>query len=127
LVEPAPFVFQKRKSMIDNTIDLTPLMGPVLELVAAAVTGVVGVALRRWLGLKADNEVRGYLDSALNRAVLYGLNKAKDEFGQLDKVTVRNAVLDAAARYAVEAVPDALRRFRITPQKVRDLVEARMP
>lgn len=112
--------------MIENTIDLTPLMGPVLELVAAAVTGVVGVALRRWLGLKADNEVRSYLDSALNRAVLYGLNKAKDEFGQLDKVTVRNAALDAAARYAVEAVPDALQRFRITPQRLRDLVMARM-
>ncbi|WP_372000858.1 hypothetical protein P7L68_19380 [Tistrella mobilis] len=35
LIEPAPFVFQEERSMIENAIDLTPLMGPVRDLVEA--------------------------------------------------------------------------------------------
>lgn len=112
---------------IESGVDLTPLLGSLLELTAAAVTGVVGWALRRYLGIRADNEVRGYLETALNRAAAYGLSRARAEYGHLDSVSIKNAALEAGVRYVVEAVPDALKRFQVTPERVRDLVEARMP
>ncbi|WP_372000866.1 hypothetical protein P7L68_19405 [Tistrella mobilis] len=113
-------------STIENTIDLTPLVGPVLELVAAAVTGLVGAALKRWLGLKSANEIRAYVDVAAQNAAKIGKKRALEKFGHLDDVTVHNAALDFGLRYMVELVPDGLRYLKITPEKVRDLVEARM-
>ncbi|MEN2980970.1 hypothetical protein P7L78_19045 [Tistrella bauzanensis] len=102
-------------------------MGSLLELTAAAVTGLVGWALRRYLGLKADNEIRGYIYEAASRAAKIGLQRAQEKYGHLDKVTVGNEALDIGARYMTEMVGDGIRRFNLTPEKVRDLVEARMP
>lgn len=109
-------------------IDLAPLASVGLELVAAVLmaVGSYGVyRLNRWIGLKEDSEVRAYLDGALHQAVEYGLDRAAPVAGKLT-VKTKNEVVASAASYAAAAVPDALARFQITPERLADMIRARL-
>lgn len=109
-------------------IDLAPLASVGLELVAAVLMAVGSYAvwrLNRFLGLREDSEVRAYLDGALHQAVEYGLEKAAPAAGKLS-VKTRNEVVASAASYAAAAVPDALARFNITPERLGDMIRARL-
>ncbi len=110
-------------------IDLSPLTSVGIEILAAVLLalGSYGVyRLNKWLGLKADSEVRTYLDMALYRAVEYGKGQANAKAGKMT-VKTSNEVVTAAVTYAVAAVPDALERFGITPEKLADMIRARLP
>lgn len=112
-------------------VDLSPLIQQVLELLLAVGSVLalwLGWKLKTWLGLKEDSEIRTYLDLALQNGIAYGIEKAKAA-GQDWKVSVhvKDEAVAHAANYVVSRVPDALKRFGITPLALQDLIKARLP
>jgi hypothetical protein len=99
-----------------------------LQIVAAAVLVLGGFAVRAltvWLNLRADDQVRAYLQQALDRAVEYGLAEAR---GRVAAGPARNNIAAELARdYAQQRVPDALARFGIDTAGLDQLIRARLP
>lgn len=100
-----------------------PVLDALMQLIGMAVLAF-GVALMNrladWLRLAADDRVRGYLRDAMERAVAQGLALSAAQGGD------QQAAIVHAVRYVETRVPDALRRLRIGPSGVRQMVEARL-
>lgn len=111
------------------TADLRPLWGYGVEIIggALAALGSFGVrSLARFLRLKEDGLIRAYLDDALHRALAWAVESAVRKGDDLARVEVRSRLVAEAAGYAVEAVPDALKRFGISENGLRQRLEARL-
>ena len=92
-------------------IDLSPLLEPVIQLLAAGLMALGSWAVARLirrLGLQADSEVRTYLDQALRAGVEWAAEKARRVGLDQARIEVRNAMVADAVNYAVAKVPDAL-------------------
>lgn len=111
-----------------TVIDLGPLIEALLALAAAAITAFAGFGVRylqRKLGIALDEDSRRALMNALNRGVDFALNRAG---GLLPReIDARNALVAEAANYVIRSTPDALARFGITPERLREMIEARLP
>lgn len=110
-------------------IDISPLLDVGIELLAGILLALGSFAVWKvstWLKLKEDDAVRGYLNEALARAVEYGKVEAK-KAGARTTVKIENVTVAAATQYAVERVPDALARFKITPEALTSMIRARLP
>jgi hypothetical protein len=107
------------------------LLDALLQLAASGVLALGGYAITRlasWLKLREDSEVRAYLNQALERAVDLALAEAKGRlpaYARLAHPEV-NGVVERAAEYARAAVPDALARFKIDSDGLRERVSARL-
>lgn len=107
------------------------LLDALLQIAAAGVLALGGYAIQRlatWLKLRQDSEVRAYLNQALERAVDLALAEAKGRlpaYARLAHPEVTTAV-ERAAEYARTTVPDALRRFGIDGDGLRDRISARI-
>lgn len=114
-----------------NEIDFGPiLVDAVIPMLAAVLMALGGWAIRwagRRLKLAADAEIRVYLEQALERGVAYGAGKAAALAAGRARIEVRNAAVAEGAQYVVNAVPDALRHFGITPGRLERMLEARLP
>jgi hypothetical protein len=105
------------------------LIEALLQLAAVAVLGLGGFAIRHladWLKLRADSEVRDYLQTALDRAVEFGLSEARRRViaGGLGGV---NVAAEIARDYAQDRVPGALARFAIDTSALDQMIRARLP
>jgi hypothetical protein len=125
--------------MEPNVIDVAPLADVVLQyfvigLGALASVGVAWLAnlLKKKFNLDIEARHREALTGALEGAVAYGARKANALYADKTKIETKNAALALAANYAVRAVPDALKAFKIDPTspegqaRVLDLVESRL-
>ena len=107
------------------------LLDALLQLGAAGVLALGGFAIQRlttWLKLRQDSEVRAYLNQALERAVDLALAEARGRlpaYARIAHPEVSTAV-ERAAEYARATVPDALARFRIDGDGLRDRISARI-
>lgn len=112
-----------------STVDLTPIVTTALEFIAVVFGAAATWALRllmRKLRLSADNEVRLYLEAALQAGLGAGLAKARNMATDTPKIELKSAVVAEAANYAIARVPDALKRFGLTDDAVREMVLARL-
>ncbi len=120
-------------------IDLTPLFGPAIEVLAGLLL-MVGMWSIAWAGRKlkfsaevdklvGDSKVREYLEAGLARAIDYGKDRAVKELGKarVAKIEVENEAVEQAANYMIARVPEALARLGVTKEGVKDLVRARLP
>lgn len=113
-----------------TTIQLAPLVDTAASLLAALLLGLGAWLIQRvaaWLKLAEDDKVRLYLEEALHNAIAFARNKAIQQGQRIDEIEVRSQVVANAANYAIARVPDALKRFGIDEDGVRDLVLARLP
>lgn len=116
---------------VGTTVDLTALLPLILEILAGLVLAMAAWAIKKYatkLGIDADAETRAYLLTAVVAAVTYGRNKALEELGTADwtKVDVRNALLAHGVAYVLQRVPDAVSRFNLKEQDIRELIIARL-
>jgi hypothetical protein len=112
-----------------TTIQLAPLIDVAASLLLALLLGLGVFAIQRglaWLKLSEDEKIRGYLEAAMRNGVTFALHKARERIGAGATVDVRNEVVAGAANYVIERVPDALKRFGVTEDGVRDMVLARI-
>lgn len=126
---PIAFAQPAAAPVADGVVDLTPLVDAVFAAFAAALTAVVawvGRAATIWFGLKSDSEVRAYVQAALERGVAYGLERARAWAKSQSGINVKNATVELALEYVVQAVPDGLKRLGLTDEKLKRLIEARL-
>ncbi|WP_157928941.1 hypothetical protein [Pararhizobium haloflavum] len=105
---------------------LSPFIAEVAALLVTALVGWIMVRLNGLLGLQKEGKHREALQSALMNGVFAGLHYVE---AKADKATidVRSAVLAEGIRYVERNVPDALKFFKLTPDRVRELLEAKLP
>lgn len=111
-----------------NELDLTPIIGIGIEVAAALLVVLGGWAiakLGKYLGLKQDAEIRDYLEQALTKGLAYGAAEAKKRT-KGTKINVESETVAQAGTYVLAAVPDALTRFQITPERLADMLKARL-
>ncbi len=113
-------------------VDATPLVVEALRIGGAVLLAVLtvgaGMAIR-WLKARigvdlqlSESEVRDYLESAIRR----GMGYARNKIGKVEVNTGNNMIIKTAAEYVVDSVPDALRKFEITPDRVETMIRARL-
>jgi hypothetical protein len=119
-------------TVVESVIDFKPILN---ELVLA-VASVIGAALlylaklaRDWFKAKtgvelqiSDEQVRQVLD----RAIQYGIAFVVGRFADRAQITVSNAQVAQIANYVIAAVPGALKQFGITPERLQDMIRARI-
>lgn len=116
---------------LSTLIDLGPILDQVVMLLAAALLAVGTWAVKKVsdkFGLENDDKIRQYLLSAVERGVEFGKHKAEEAVGDADwsKVDVKNEMVAYAATYVLTKVPDAVKRFNLTEEGVRDLILAKL-
>ena len=110
-------------------VDLSPILNVAIDLLAVVLMALGTWALAklgRKLGLEADDQVRLYLNDALERGIGWAKEKATRDAQDLARVEVRNKAVAEAVNYVIERVPDALKHFELDEQRVKKLVEARL-
>lgn len=121
--------------MHNLVVTLSPLLDLLIQAVAALLLafGTWGVTrLADWLKLSADDRVRGYLIAAMERAIDYAQHHASarlshgQEAGDGVFRDVTAEVVDIAAGYLEERVPDALKRLGVSGQGLEDMIRARL-
>jgi hypothetical protein len=97
-----------------HALDLSPIISALLQLAATAILGAGSYAIPRivrWLGLKESAQARAALDSALHKAVTYGLQQSQTLIKEKgwDHPEVRDAALAEAANYMTNRFADTLK------------------
>lgn len=118
--------------MLEYVMSILKYASPyIVQIMACIIFGLVLWVLKRFvtkLGIEADEKVRKYLIETLQVSIVYGKNKVDEELGSTDltKVEVRNAIVAHASNYVINKVPDAVKKFNLKEEDIKDLVLARL-
>lgn len=114
------------QEVASTVVNFQPLLDFAITTVGLIVTAVLPFLINKWIGGHLDAKSREALSSALEYGMNFGVAKLKEVGGNFAKVDVKNAAIATAADYVVKATPDALIRFNITPERLKDLLLARL-
>tara|TARA_R110000772_G_scaffold66361_1_gene147798 strand:- start:5547 stop:5903 length:357 start_codon:yes stop_codon:yes gene_type:complete len=114
-------------------VDFSETLVLLISIIAPAVF-VIGNKLAEWLTdwlktktpfgfLISETAVKETLQEAIQFGVDFAVVKAKESSA---RVEVDNAFLLNAIKYVKDSVPDALKRFNITDERLADMVRARI-
>lgn len=112
-----------------TVIDISPLLNSLIELAGVALLTVATWAAHKYgkkLGIEQDSKVREYLDDAIAKGIAFGEAKLKEQAGKIDEIDIKNAKIAEAANYVTKGVPDALKRFKIDDERLKQLIIARL-
>lgn len=105
---------------------VSPLLAQVIAALIAAGIGWIGYKLNKALGINIEAKHREALQSALMNGVYKGLHYAEEAAGKVT-IDVRSEVVAEGIRYVQRSVPDAIKHFGLTDERIRDLIEAKLP
>jgi hypothetical protein len=111
------------------SVDLSPLVTTVISFAIAALTAGLGWAAQRLLAavhLSNDARVRQFLDEVMKLALSWAQEHAARAGSNLSHVQVRQQLVADALNYVKTSAPDALQRFGITPDRLQQMLEARL-
>lgn len=110
-------------------------LGPIISVLIDALQGLL-LGLGSWavfkvsqtFGLENDEKIRGYLMAAVENAIAFGEKKAREGVKKADwgKIETENAMIAHAASYIMTKVPDAVKKFGLTEEDVKELVAAKL-
>jgi hypothetical protein len=109
-------------------IDLTPL---VQALAALALTAISALApylaplLRRYLHLRLTATQAAAIQSAADAGAQAAYGYIAANAASYRNVTIRDAAIAKGVQHVVASTPDALAALGVTPEHVRNMVEAR--
>lgn len=110
-----------------QTIDLWPVIEPLIGLAVAALAALGGWAIRwfvRKLKLDVDDKVRAYMENGFMTALNYGQAVLSDRARGLSAVEIKNQTLLNATAYFVRAFPDGMKHFGLTEAGVKERLTA---
>lgn len=125
---PSP-VFAPRRSRSTRRRLYSALQPYLLAVVSVAATAIVGwlaELLRRKFNLDIDAAHRDALQTALVNGAGLLIGKAGSTVAG-KKFDLKSAALAEAVNYVLQAVPDAIRYFGITPEAVAEKLQAKLP
>lgn len=100
-----------------STIDLSPLIGQILPMVATLIFGFLAKIIH-------DVNMRNIIHRGLEMAVNYAVQQS--EKADWTKIETRNELVAAGANYAISHFPSALKYFGVNRIKLEQLVMARL-
>lgn len=104
---------------------LTPYLVAIVGTLAAVIVGVLSDLLRRKFGLQIEAQHRDALQTALENAA--GLVIAKGGEALKGKaIDVTNPLVAAGVDYVKGAVPDAIKKFDLTPEALAEKIAAKI-
>lgn len=113
-------------------VDLAPAAVGLLGYASAAIgavlaTGlsVLGTRLYAWTGINIEVRHREALHSAIMTGVNAGLGKVADLIGGR-AIDVRSTAIAEALRYVGASVPDAIRYFGLSEDRLGDMIAAKL-
>lgn len=112
-----------------TTVDLTPLLQLAITFAVALLSALGAWAIKRVgdrLGLEADDKRRAYLNEALEKGLVFAAERGVAAGADLKRIDVRDRMVTAAIEYVLPKVPDALQKLKITPDDLRQMLEARL-
>lgn len=104
---------------------IRPLLTEFLSILIAALVGFLTVKLNKWLGLNIEAKHRDALQLALKNGALAGIAKVQSLSADA-RIDVRSEIVAQAIVYASKSAPDAIKFFGITPERLREMVEAKV-
>ncbi len=105
---------------------LQPYLLAVVSVVATAIVGWLAELLRRKFNLDIDAAHREALQTALTNGAGLLIGKAGSAVAG-KKLDLKSVALAEAVNYVLQAVPDAVRHFGITPEAVAEKLQAKLP
>lgn len=110
-----------------TVINFAPIVNDILVPIVVALAGVLAtwlsIKLARLLGLKNEEQVRQYLEPALQNALAYG----QSQIGKLPlTIDAKNQIVATAANFAIAHVNDGLKLLGVDKEGLLRLLEARL-
>lgn len=102
------------------------VFGAIAGLLAWGVGSVISL-VRKKTGLEIDDNIRSYLETALQNGLNWAQLKVLEEAKDIKDPEVKSELLADAANYVLDKVPDAVDHFGLTPDRMLELIEARLP
>ena len=103
-----------------------PLLTELLSILIAALVGFLTVKINKWLGLNIEAKHREALQMALKNGAMAGLAKVQSMTADA-RVDVKSEIVAQALVYASKSAPDAIAYFGLTPERLREMIEAKIP
>ncbi|WP_321339304.1 hypothetical protein [uncultured Cohaesibacter sp.] len=114
------------------TIDLSPLTSlandfvqSLVSLLASVIVGAAAWAAKRWFGLQMEAKQRESLHGAIERGIGSALETLLKKLDGKAGVEIDNEAVALVANYVVKMSPDAVKYFKLTPDKLADLIKAK--
>jgi hypothetical protein len=109
-------------------IDLTPLVQALAALALAALSAATPYfvpLLRRYLHLRLTAAQASAIQAAADIGAQAAYGYLATNAASYRDITIRNEALAKGVQHVLASTPDALAALRITPDHVRQMVEAR--
>lgn len=109
-------------------IDLSPLVQALALLAlaaASAVTPYLAPVLRRYLHVQLTATQAAAIQSAADAGAKAAYGYIASQAGNYLDVTIREAALARGVQHVIASTPDAMAAIGVTPEHVRQMVEAR--
>ena len=124
----------------DGVVDLGPAVSAAVEILAPiAITGAVSIGgwlltesvkvlrrIRKSKELEIDAGHRAAIEKALRQAATYAVGRLDDRAKGGIPIAVKSQAIEIAAEYAIDSVPDALKHFGISPERLKSMAESRL-
>ena len=110
------------------SIDLTPLVQALAALALAAASAAIPYLtplLRRYLNIRLTASQAAAIQSAADAGAQAAYGYIATNAANYRDVAMRNAALAKGVQHVVASAPEALTALGITPDHVRQMVEAR--
>lgn len=103
-----------------------PLLMEMAAVIAAAIVGWLSYQASKMFGVEIEARHRDALQSALTNGVYRGIYAVEGAADRV-RIDVRSVVLAEGLRYVKSSVPDTVKYFGLTDERLRDLLEAKLP
>lgn len=112
---------QPSGTLASVAIDLSPIITEVIKVGVLVAGGIITFYIKKWLGEKAANEVKDFLEPILQNGLAFGQLAAK----QLPhSIASKNAIVAQAINYVIASASDKLRG--VSTDHIRDMLLARL-
>lgn len=101
----------------------------LIELVTVIISIIVGwvvAKIGKLTGLQIEAKHRDALQMALQNSANFSINALGAKVGTID-FKVKHELVAAALTYVQKSSPDAIAYFGLTPERLRDLIVAKLP
>ena len=109
-------------------ISLTPLLNPVIEVLAVVLLGAGTWAvsmLAQRIGLERDGGLASFVDEAIEEGVALAKRRARAAAEDAD-VEIDNEYLAEAVEHVIESAPKAVRKLGLGTHQIERRIEARL-
>jgi hypothetical protein len=110
------------------TLDLAPLVQALAALALAAITGATPYLvpmLRRYLHVQLTATQAAAIQSAADAGAQAAYGYIATNSSSFRDVTIRNAAFATGVQHVIASAPEAMAALGVTPDHVRQMVEAR--